>query len=623
MLSAVLVTAVGAVLAAAAPVGRSDSPTPRGPAEREARAFLEMVSALYQPVYRVAAEAGWRASTDVSPARAGERAGAEKSAAALLGSKAVIEKARTLLALERRLDPLTVRQLRRLLLTAAENPGTVAEVVARRAEAEAEQARIAETFTFCLDAPPVGAPGAAPPDATAPAATPRRCARPASATQLDAILRRSPSLDERARAWSASKEVGGALKPGLEALVPLRNQIAREMGYPSFFALQVADYGMTITEMSTLLEATLQAIAPLYDGLHCWARHTLAARFGQPVPRLLPAHWLGNRWAASWPGLVEGVDLDPLLASRSPESIVRQAEAFFVSLGFARLPDGFWQKSDLFPLPPGSTRRKSGLASSWHVDGDQDVRALMNIEASQPWFGAAHHELGHIYYYLAYARPDVPFLLRTGANRAFHEAVGELFRLASLQPPYLRRIGVLRGNDEPEAASWLLSEALEAIVFLPFAAGTVPSFERDLYEATLPASEWQARWWQYAQRMQGVSPPGARPHELCDACTKTQLHTDPARYYDYALATLIKFQLHDHICRKILRQDVHACDYTSSGAVGDFLRSILRAGATRDWRRLLRETTGEEIGPRALVEYFAPLPAELERRNQGKDCARP
>jgi peptidyl-dipeptidase A len=61
----------------------------------------------------------------------------------------------------------------------------------------------------------------------------------------------------------------------------------------------------------------------------------------------------------------------------------------------------------------------------------------MNVEAHERWFGTAHHELGHIYYYLAYARPEVPYLLRTGANRAFHEAVGELARLASQQPPYL------------------------------------------------------------------------------------------------------------------------------------------------------------------------------------------
>jgi peptidyl-dipeptidase A len=32
------------------------------------------------------------------------------------------------------------------------------------------------------------------------------------------------------------------------------------------------------------------------------------------------------------------------------------------------------------------------------------------------WFGTAHHELGHIYYYLSYSVPEVPVLLREGAR---------------------------------------------------------------------------------------------------------------------------------------------------------------------------------------------------------------
>ena len=66
----------------------------------------------------------------------------------------------------------------------------------------------------------------------------------------------------------------------------------------------------------------------------------------------------------------------------------------------------------------------------------------MSVEPNQQWFGTAHHELGHIYYYLSYSRPEVPYLLRAGANRAFHEAVGELASLASEQRPYLRKLGM-------------------------------------------------------------------------------------------------------------------------------------------------------------------------------------
>ena len=190
---------------------------------------------------------------------------------------------------------------------------------------------------------------------------------------------------------------------------------------------------MTVPEMMALMDSTLAAASPLYDQLHCLAKHRLAERYSQPVPRLIPAHWIGNRWAQSWPGLVAGADLDPFFKSKTREYIVRTAEDFYVSLGFPRLPASFWQKSDLYPAPRTSPRKKNSHASAWDIDGDGDVRSLMSVEPNQKWFGTAHHELGHLYYDLAYTRPEVPFLLRAGANRAFHEAVGELAALASEQ----------------------------------------------------------------------------------------------------------------------------------------------------------------------------------------------
>lgn len=573
--------------------------------EREAHAFLEVMSGILQPLQTVANQAAWLAATDVTPEHTAGRAAADKAVAAVTGSKLVIAKCKSLLEDKSELDPLSVRQLEKLLLAAADNPATVSEVVSKRIDAEARQSAILDGYTFCLHRAPSGA-----------------CLRTTSANEIDDVLRKSRNLKEREAVWSASKEIGRKLRPGLVELQSLRNKVAREMGYSSFFALEVADYGMTTSEMMSLIDGMLTAIAPIYDGLHCFAKHTLAARYRQSVPRLIPAHWLGNRWAQSWPGLVDSANLDAFFQHKSREVIVRSAEDFYVSLGFPRLPDGFWDKSDLYPVAKSSPRKKNSHASAWHIDYEGDVRSLMSVEPNQQWFGTAHHELGHIYYDLSYARPEVPFLLRTGANRAFHEAVGELARLASEQPPYLRKLGIVREGQGPDASQWLLQSALDLVVFLPFAAGTMTHFERDLYEDDLPPEAWQARWWQYVARYQGVQAPRPRADDLCDACTKTHINDDPARYYDYALATLIKFQLHDHICTQILKQDVRACDYSGSREAGDFLRQMLAQGATRDWRALMHDATGEDIGPRAMLAYFQPLLADLEKRNLGLDCSR-
>ena len=598
-----VLVASGALLFAASGVAK---PVKKNPVEREAEAFLASVSSLLQPVATVADNVDWVASTDVTPEHTAQRAGADKVYAALVGSKVIIEKTKGFLKTEKQLDDVTARQLRKLLLAAAENPGTIPEIVAKRVEAEARLSSVLDGYAFCLQPKAGGG-----------------CLKPTTANGIDDLLLKSRDLAERQRVWTASKEIGRPLKPGLVELVGLRNQVAREMGYKSYFALKVADYGMTVDEMMALLDDTLATTKPLFDGLHCWAKNTLAARYKRPAPKLIPAHWIGNRWAQYWPGLVEETSLDPLFKGASPESIVKSAETFYVSLGFPRLPATFWEKSDLYPVPPGLSRKKNAHASAWHIDYDRDVRSLMSVEANEQWFGTAHHELGHIYYYLSYSTPEVPFLLREGANRAFHEAVGELAKLASEQPPYLVKVGVMPAGKEPSPIGWLLQSALmESIVFTSFSAGTMSHFERDVYDAELPPSEWQKRWWSYVAQYQGVVPPGARSDDLCDACTKTHLIDDPASYYDYALATLIKFQLHDHICTKILKQDVRACNYLGSKDVGDFLRGILSRGATRDWRAIIKEATGEPISPRAMMAYFAPLTTELEKRNAGKDCGR-
>ncbi len=586
-------------------VALAAAPKKTTPTEKEARVFLETVTGLLQPALREASEAAWISATDVSDEHAGQRAGAEKVAAAISGSPLVVTRSKDLLARRKDLQDLSARQLDKLLLQAAESPGTIPDVVARRVEAETKQSTILDSFAFCLARDAKGG-----------------CAKPAIANDLDAILRKSRDLAERERVWIASKEVGAPLRPGLVNLQALRNRVARELGYSSFFALQVADYGMTVPEMMALLDSTLETVRPIYDGLHCWAKQTLAARFGKPVPKMIPAPWIGNRWAQNWPGLVEGASLDPLFAGKTRESIVHSAEEFYVSLGFSRLPETFWKRSDLYPVDKGSPRKKNAHATAWHIDGELDVRSVMSVEPNEQWFGTAHHELGHIYYYLSYARPEVPYILRGGANRAFHEAVGELARLASEQRPYLKKIGLLKAGAEPDPTGWLLQQALDNIVFLPFAAGTMSHFEHDLYERELAASEWQGRWWLYVARYQGVEPPGPRMPDLCDACTKTHINDDPAQYYDYALASLIKFQLHDHICTRILKQDVRACDYSGSAAVGDFLRGILRVGATRDWRAVIKEATGEPIGARAMMAFFEPLVPELAKRNAGRDCSR-
>lgn len=588
--------------------GGGTTPGPRSAADLSPQAQADELLALYDPIYvalyNESARAAWLASTDVSDEHTGMRTGADTAFAAFAGNAEVIRRARALLEHEDQLDDLTVRQLRQMLYLAASAPQTSPELARARVAAEAQQSARLDGFQFCL------------------AREGETCTAPVTTNDLDRVLGTSTDLEERLRAWQASKEVGTVLRDGLVELRGLRNGVAREMGYPDFFGFQVANYGLTTEEMMELLDRLVTEVRPLYEQLQCWARYELAERYGvSEVPALIPAHWLGNRWGQSWPGLVEGVDMDSLVSSREPEWIIRQAERFYTSMGFTELPQSFWEESDLYPVPEGQTRRKNAHASAWHVDLEGDVRSLMSVEPTWEWFTTTHHELGHIYYYISYSRPEVPYLLREGANRSYHEGIGDLIALAASQEPYLREIGLLAEGQEIDEMQWLLDSALTGpITFLPWSAGVMSHFERDLYAGELPPEEINRRWWEHVARYQGIAPPSERPAEGCDACTKTHINDDPAQYYDYALANVVLYQLHDHICRNILQQDPRSCNYYGRREVGDFLRAVMAPGASRDWREVLIEHTGRDLTAEPMLEYYRPLMQYLEEQNRGRTC---
>jgi peptidyl-dipeptidase A len=527
-------------------------------------------------------------------------AAAEKLVA-FTGSKTNIDQANKFLKKKNKLTPIQVKQLEAILFTAANSPETAKELVKERIKAETAQTEKLFGFDFKIDGKSV------------------------STNAIDEILRESNDLTARRKAWEASKEVGKTLKDGLANLQRLRNATVKPLGYKSYYSYQVSEYGMTAEEMNALMNQFNRELRPLYRELHTWARYELAKKYNQPVPDQLPADWLPNRWAQDWTAMVnvEGLDINAALKDKSPEWIVKQGEDFYVSLGFQKLPQTFWDKSSLYPAPAGAKYKKNNHASAWHLDLENDVRSLMSVEPNADWYETANHELGHIYYYQAYSNPNVPLLLREGANRAYHEAFGTMMGLAATQKPFLVGRGLINKDAKVDETQKLVQEALNYVVFTPFSAGTMPQFEYELYEKNLPKDQFNKRWWELAKQYQGIVPPTARGEEFCDACTKTHINDDAAQYYDYAIANVLLFQMHDYIAREILKQDPHATDYYGNKAVGEFLKKIMTPGSSRDWRVVLKEATGENLSAKAMLRYFEPLMAYLKKENAGRKYTLP
>ncbi len=573
--------------------------------QQEAQQFIDDYTQQYVALSYASSQGQWITNTQIKEGdttNAYNSRKADEAYTAFTGSVSNIEKARKFLDQQEKLTSLQVKQLKAILYLAASDPQTVPDLVKEKIKAGIAQTEKLFGYSYSIEGKPV------------------------TTNDIDAMLRQENVLDKRLAAWSASKEVGKELKDGLVNLRRLRNETVKALNYADYYSYQVSDYGLSTEEMMEMMKRLNQELRPLYRELHTYARYEFAKKYGvKEVPDYLPAHWLPNRWGQDWGALVnvKGLNTDSVLATKSPEWIVKEGEAFYKSLGFEALPESFWTKSNLYPYPADSALKKNNHASAWHLDLDHDVRGLMSVESNSEWFETSNHELGHIYYFLTYTNPDVPPLMRGGANRAFHEAIGSMMGMAAMQKPYLGGRGLISATSKTDSIQLMLSEALSMAVFIPFAAGTMSEFEKSLYADNLSESEFNKKWWELVKQYQGIVPPSERGEEYCDAATKTHINDDPAQYYDYALSYVILFQLHQHIAEKILKQDPRATNYFGNKEVGDFLKSIMVAGSTKDWREVLKEATGEDMNANAMVRYFEPLMSWLKEQNKGRKYTLP
>jgi len=579
--------------------------TVKGPEEltekqQAAQSFLDSLNKGYVDVSYKYSEAQWQSNIKIvegdSTNAVNERKAGE-AYANYIGSKALIDRVRSLLADRNDLTELQAKQLEKFLYNAANYAETAKEAVAERIKTETEQVAKLYGYNYAVDGKKV------------------------TTNDIDNMLKSETDVAKRLALWNASKEVGKNLKPGLVKLRGLRNEVVKSLGYNDYFSYQVSDYGMTADEMMQLCNQINKELYPLYRELHTYARYELAKKYGvAEVPDYLPAHWLPNRWGQDWSSMVEveGINLDSVLKSKSAEWIVKEGEEFYKSLGFSALPESFYTKSSLYPLPADAPYKKNNHASAWHMDLQNDLRSLMSVEPNSEWFETVHHELGHIYYYVSYTNDGVPPILREGANRGFHEAVGSMIGMAAMQKPFLQAKGLLPANLQTDDTQKLLQEALNFVVFIPFATGTMTGFEHDLYRRNLSPDQFNQRWWELAKQYQGIVPPTQRGEEYCDAATKTHINDDAAQYYDYALSYVILFQLHDHIARTILKQDPHSTNYYGNKEVGAFLKKIMAPGASGDWRTTMKEAVGSELSAKAMVNYFQPVIDHLKKVNAGR-----
>ncbi|HYA54912.1 MAG TPA: M2 family metallopeptidase [Thermoplasmata archaeon] len=442
---------------------------------------------------------------------------------------------------------------------------------------------------------------------------------------LSRILTESRDPSVLTDVWEGWHRVGREIQPDFVRYVELANRGATELGFSDTGAMWRSKYDMEPDAFTREVDRLWSEVEPLYRSLHAYVRRKLLEHYG--ADRVaergpIPAHLLGNMWAQSWegvmpllalpPGTVD-IDLTSILVRRgfTPLEMVRTGEQFFLSLGFDRLPDTFWDRS-MFVRP--RDREVVCHASAWDVDAVDDLRLKMCIEITGDDFMTVHHELGHNYYQRAYATQ--PFLFRDSAHDGFHEAIGDTVAL-SVTPEYLVRIGLLDHAPEPDGdIALLLRRALEKVAFLPFGL-VVDKWRWEVFSGEISPGEYNPTWWEMRRHYQGVAPPSPRSDEEFDPGAKFHVPAN-VPYMRYFLAHILQFQFHRALAREAgVSGPLHRASIYGSRDAGRRLRETLEMGTSRDWPDALERMTGERrMESKGLLEYFAPLQRWLDEQNR-------
>jgi peptidyl-dipeptidase A len=429
--------------------------------------------------------------------------------------------------------------------------------------------------------------------------------------------------------WQGWREISKPMKGVYAEQVVIANEGAKELGFANTSELWRAKYDMPAAEFPKELDRLWGQVKPFYEALQCHVRAELSEYYGEetvPLDQPIPAHLLGNMWAQSWGNIYDIVkpeqemnvpDVTKAMADQGYDEIrmVKEAEAFFSSLGFASLPETFWERS-MFQKPPG--RDVQCHASAWNIDSKEDLRIKMCIQITGEEFNVIHHELGHNYYQRAYK--DLPILYRGSANSGFHEAIGDTIAL-SMTPTYLKGLGLI--DEIPDASNdigMLLKVALDKIAFIPFGL-MVDQWRWQVLAGDITPDKYNELWWELREKYQGVAAPVSRDADAFDPGAKYHVPANVS-YTRYFLAHILQFQFHKALCDIAGSEEpLHRCSIVGSKEAGTALNDMLEMGKSQPWQEAMRTMTGgRDMDASTIEAYFAPLKVWLDEQNADRQC---
>lgn len=410
-----------------------------------------------------------------------------------------------------------------------------------------------------------------------------------SDNEIEGVLSSSTNSKELEAAWKAHKMIGQEVSADVIAIVKLRNQIAKELGYENYHTMNMTLSEQNPTEILTLFNEldslTRDAFAELKGDIDTY----FAKRYGIAKEKLMPWHYQ-NRFFQEAPKIYD-VDLDQFY---SDKNLVDLTAKYFNGINLN--VDELIKKSDLF-----EKQGKNQHAYCTDIDRNGDVRVLCNVKPTMSWMNTMLHEYGHAVY-SRYYDPQKPYLFRDAAHTFTTEAIAMIMGRCASNPQWMLDMGIITADQKTKIADDCnKSLRLEMLTFSRWAQ-VMYRFEKAMYAD--PDQDLNALWWTLVEKYQLLKKPEGRNEP--DWATKVHVALYPCYYHNYLMGELLASQLFYYISDNVLKNsDYKNVSFVNHPEVGNYLQEkVFKPGAYYQWNEMIQRATGEKLTAKYYAKQF-------------------
>jgi peptidyl-dipeptidase A len=407
---------------------------------------------------------------------------------------------------------------------------------------------------------------------------------------IEDVLKSSNDQKKLEQVWNAHKNIGPVVKDDIIALVKLRNDVAKELGFSNYHEMSLKLSDQNPDDVSKLFDELDALTKDEFSKLKAEIDQKLAAQHKIPVEKLMPWHYQ-NRFFQEAPKIYT-VDHD---AFYKDKDVVKLTVDYYSSIN---LPiENLVANSDLYPKD-----NKNQHAYCINIDREKrDIRVLCNVTNSSRWMETMLHEYGHALYENHFD-DNLPWGLKSPAHIFTTEAVAMIFGRFALNPNWMQdMLGITEDEKNKISDDSHKMLKLQQLVFSRWSQ-VMYRFEKAMYAN--PDQDLNKLWWDLVEQYQMIKRPEGR--DMPDWATKIHIATSPCYYHNYHLGELFASQLYYTISEKVLKVDPATNpSFYGKKEVGEyFIKNIFNPGNRYYWNDMIEKATGEKLTAKYYAKQF-------------------